>query len=93
MRRSNVPRQRFIDKLYRARAKPWGVIDQMRSKLKPHCAAVPFPIGLEEDNHEGVVDAIRHRVFYFDGVKGQPLHNVLSQMGDGCWNRVCCPRG
>lgn len=69
MRRYNVPRLCFINKLDRAGARPWNVIDQMRSKLRLNCAAMQCPIGLEED-HQGVVDLVHRRAYYFDGIKG-----------------------
>ena len=69
MRRYNIPRLCFINKLDRAGAKPWSVIDQMRTKLQLNCAAVQFPIGLE-DKHQGVIDIINNRAYYSDGIKG-----------------------
>lgn len=40
MRRYNVPRVIFINKLDRAGADPWKVMQQARDKLKINCAAV-----------------------------------------------------
>ncbi|KAJ7560279.1 hypothetical protein O6H91_04G121600 [Diphasiastrum complanatum] len=72
MRRYNVPRLAFINKLDRAGADPWKVIDQVRKKLRHNCAAVQLPIGLENE-HRGLVDLVHDRAFYFNGVHGETI--------------------
>ncbi|UZJ54866.1 hypothetical protein CBS101457_004186 [Exobasidium rhododendri] len=69
MRRYNVPRVSFINKMDRAGANPWRVIDQVRTKLKMRAAAVQIPIG-SEDAFEGVVDLVRWKAVYNEGNKG-----------------------
>ena len=69
MRRYNVPRLAFINKMDRAGANPFRVITQLREKLKQNAAAVQVPIGAE-DNLRGVVDLVRMKAVYNEGVKG-----------------------
>lgn len=86
MRRYNVPRICFINKLDRVGAKPWSVIDQMRTKLRLNCGAVQYPIGLE-DGHQGVIDIINNRAYYFDGIKGNTIDTNCND--SSLWHRVC----
>ena len=72
MKRYNIPRIAFINKLDRMGANPWMVIEKMRSKLKHHAAAVQIPIGLE-GAHEGVVDLIGKRALYYKGSFGDEI--------------------
>ncbi|KAF9510879.1 hypothetical protein BS47DRAFT_1406237 [Hydnum rufescens UP504] len=69
MRRYNVPRISFINKMDRAGANPTRVINQIRQKLKMPAAAVQVPIGIESD-FKGVVDLVRWKALYNEGVKG-----------------------
>lgn len=69
MRRYNVPRISFINKMDRPGANPWRVINQIRSKLKIATAAVQVPIGVE-DELKGVVDLVRWKAIYNEGEKG-----------------------
>ena len=72
MKRYNVPRIAFINKLDRVGAKPIEIISQMKSKLKLNAAAVQIPIGLEE-SHQGVVDLITMTGYYFSGKSGSDV--------------------
>ncbi|KAI0791242.1 elongation factor G mitochondrial [Abortiporus biennis] len=72
MRRYNVPRISFINKMDRPGANPWRVINQIRSKLKIPAAAVQVPIGVE-DNLRGVVDLVRWKAVYNEGEKGNTI--------------------
>lgn len=69
MRRYNVPRVAFINKMDRAGSNPFRVIGQLRNKLKMNAAAVQVPIGSESDL-AGVVDLVRLKAIYNQGVKG-----------------------
>ncbi|KAI0067438.1 elongation factor G, mitochondrial [Artomyces pyxidatus] len=69
MRRYNVPRISFINKMDRPGANPWRVIHQIRTKLRMPAAAVQVPIGVE-DELAGVVDLVRWKAIYNQGVKG-----------------------
>lgn len=70
MRRYNVPRLSFINKMDRMGANPWRVIDQIRKKLNIGAAAVQIPIG-SEDQFNGVVDLVRWRAVYNTGERGE----------------------
>src|ERR1700733_4328824 len=70
MRRYNVPRLAFINKLDRTGANPFRVIEQLREKLRLNAAAVQIPIGLE-DKLEGVVDLVKMKAFIFSGANGE----------------------
>ncbi|XP_062179152.1 elongation factor G, mitochondrial isoform X2 [Phragmites australis] len=70
MRRYEIPRVAFINKLDRMGADPWKVLNQARSKLRHHNAAVQVPIGLEEE-FEGLVDLVELKAYKFEGSSGQ----------------------
>ena len=53
----------------RAGSNPFRVINQLRTKLRMNAAAVQVPIGAE-DNLRGVVDLVRMKAIYKEGVKG-----------------------
>ncbi|KAI0034828.1 elongation factor G mitochondrial [Vararia minispora EC-137] len=69
MRRYNVPRISFINKMDRPGANPWRVTEQIRQKLRMPAAAVQVPIGVE-DQLVGVVDLVRWKAIYNEGHKG-----------------------
>ena len=85
MRRYNVPRISFINKMDRLRmphrisprlltisrpgANPWRIVNQIRTKLRIPAAAVHVPIGIE-DEFKGVVDLVHWRAIYNQGPKG-----------------------
>ncbi|KAK5090314.1 Elongation factor G, mitochondrial [Lithohypha guttulata] len=70
MRRYNVPRITFINKMDRMGANPFKAVDQINSKLKLHAAAVQYPIG-SEDNFRGLVDLITMETIYAEGESGE----------------------
>ncbi|CAN1844447.1 Elongation factor G-2, mitochondrial [Linum perenne] len=72
MRRYEVPRVAFINKLDRMGADPWKVLNQARAKLRHHSAAVQAPIGLEEDL-KGLVDLVQMKAYYFHGSSGENI--------------------
>ncbi|ORY39975.1 translation elongation factor G [Rhizoclosmatium globosum] len=72
MKRYNVPRICFINKMDRAGANPWRIIDQLRQKLKLTAAAVQIPIGAESEL-EGVVDLVNMKAYYHEGAKGEKI--------------------
>lgn len=72
MRRYNVPRISFINKMDRPGANPWRVIQQIRTKLRISAAAVQVPIG-SEDALRGVVDLVRMKAIYNQGTKGNEI--------------------
>jgi len=70
MRRYNVPRVSFINKMDRMGANPFKAVEQINQKLRIPAAALQVPIG-GEDTFEGVVDLIRMKAIYNDGPKGE----------------------
>ncbi|KAH8428625.1 elongation factor G [Aspergillus melleus] len=72
MRRYNVPRISFINKMDRMGANPFRAIDQINSKLKIPAAAVQVPIGAE-DEFEGVVDLINMKTLVNVGPSGEEI--------------------
>ncbi len=72
MRRYKVPRLAFINKLDRAGANPFRVVEALREKLRHNAAFMQIPIGLE-DKLEGVIDLVKMRAFYFSGANGEVI--------------------
>lgn len=72
MRRYNVPRVTFINKMDRMGADPWKAIDQINAKLKTRAAAIQVPIGSEGDL-AGVVDIVKEVAYYNDGASGETI--------------------
>lgn len=72
MRRYNVPRVTFINKMDRMGANPFRAIEQLNTKLKIPAAAVQIPIGSESDL-KGVVDVIKMESIYNKGSNGEIL--------------------
>jgi len=70
MRRYNVPRLAFINKLDRAGSNPHRVMEQLREKLKLNAVPVQLPIGVEAA-HEGIIDLITNEAIRFEGESGQ----------------------
>ncbi|MEM7180916.1 MAG: elongation factor G [Spirochaetota bacterium] len=72
MKRYNVPRIAFINKLDRTGSNPFKVIEQLRDKLRHNAVAMQLPIGLEGD-HAGVVDLVTMKAYYFEGEAGMEI--------------------
>ncbi len=70
MKRYHVPRLAFVNKMDRAGANPFRVIDQLREKLHHNAVPMTIPIGAE-DAFQGVVELIGEKAFYFDGPNGE----------------------
>jgi elongation factor G len=72
MRRYNVPRLAFINKLDRAGADPARVTHQLKEKLRHNTITMQLPIGAEGD-FEGIIDLIKQKAYYFDGDNGEDV--------------------
>jgi len=70
MRRYNVPRLAFINKLDRAGSDPARVTSQLKEKLRHNTITLQLPIGAEAD-FEGIIDLIKMKAYYFDGDNGE----------------------
>ncbi|KAK2017184.1 translation elongation factor G [Colletotrichum eremochloae] len=69
MKRYNVPRISFVNKMDRMGANPWKAVEQINKKLKIPAAAIQVPIGAENE-FEGVIDLIEKKAYYFEGPRG-----------------------
>lgn len=72
MKRYKVPCIAFVNKCDRSGANPFKVIEQLETKLGHNPVAMQIPIGLEAD-HEGIVDLVTMKAFYFDGANGEDI--------------------
>lgn len=72
MRRYNVPRITFINKMDRMGADPFRAIEQINLKLKTPAAAIQVPIGAEADL-KGAVNIIDRVAIYNEGAQGEEL--------------------
>ena len=70
LKRYKVPRLAFINKCDRTGADPLRVTKQLKDKLMLNAHLVQMPIGLE-DKHEGIIDLITMKAYYFDGEHGE----------------------
>jgi elongation factor G len=75
MRRYNVPRLAFVNKLDRQGANPYRVCGQLREKLNLNAHMIQIPIGAE-DKLEGVVCLLRMRAFTFHGDNGNDIREA-----------------
>jgi elongation factor G len=72
MRRYNVPRLAFINKLDRAGADPARVTHQLKEKLRHNTITTQLPIGAEGD-FEAIIDLVTMKAFHFDGDDGEDV--------------------
>ncbi len=69
MKRYNIPRIAFINKLDRVGADPARVINEIEEKLGLTAVQLQLPIGLEH-SLKGVIDLVAMKALYFEGEKG-----------------------
>ena len=72
MKRYKVPCIAFVNKCDRSGANPIKVCGQLRNKLGHNSVMMQLPIGLE-DKHEGVVDLVAMKAYYFEGDNGERM--------------------
>lgn len=75
MKRYDVPCIAFVNKCDRAGADPLGVAQQLREDLGHNSVMIQHPIGLE-DKHQGVVDLVAMKAYYFDGEAGEVVREA-----------------
>ena len=75
MKRYDVPRLIFVNKLDRMGADPWNAIEQVRERLGLCAAAMQVNIGIE-NGLEGVVDLVTMEAIYFDGDSGEVVRKT-----------------
>jgi elongation factor G len=83
MKRYEVPRIAFINKMDRTGANPSNVIGQLESKLGLTAIPLQIPIG-SESSFQGVIDLIDRVAVYFDGEKGELVRReaIPPELGD-----------
>ncbi len=69
MKRYQVPRLAFVNKMDRTGANPFRVAEQLRTKLGAEAFMMQYPIGAE-DKFRGVIDLIEMKAYRFEGEKG-----------------------
>ena len=72
MKRYHVPRLAFINKMDRTGARPFAIIDDLKTKLGADAALMQYPMGLGE-KYEGSIDLVTMKAIYFDGAKGEQV--------------------
>jgi len=72
LKRYDVPRIAFVNKLDRVGANPFKVTDQLKEKLGHNAVMMQIPIGLE-DKHQGVVDLVSMKALFFEGEEGEQV--------------------
>ncbi|CDR40770.1 CYFA0S05e04280g1_1 [Cyberlindnera fabianii] len=75
MRRYNVPRVTFINKMDRMGADPFRAIQQINDKLKTPAAAIQVPIGSESEL-KGTVNIIDRVALYNEGAQGETIRTA-----------------
>jgi elongation factor G len=75
MRRYNVPRLAFVNKMDRSGADAYRVHQALRDKLRLNAVMMNIPIGAE-DRFEGVIDLLYRKAYYFDGANGETVREA-----------------
>ena len=70
MKRYQIPRLAFINKMDRTGANPQRVVKMLRDKLGAEAFLMQLQIGAEE-NFRGIVDLRTMKAFYFEGTQGE----------------------
>ena len=73
MKRYNVPRLAFVNKLDRQGANPYRVTDALIEKLRLNAVMIQIPIGLE-DQHRGHVDLTDMKAYINEGDNGEIIN-------------------
>ena len=73
MKRYNVPRLAFVNKLDRQGANPYRVTDALIEKLRLNAVMIQIPIGLE-DQHRGHVDLTDMKAYINEGDNGEVIN-------------------
>ncbi len=72
MKRYQVPRLAFINKMDRTGSNPASVVEQLQTKLDIEAVPMQLPIGAES-NFQGVIDLVTMQAAYFDGDNGEDV--------------------
>lgn len=72
MKRYQIPRLAFVNKMDRTGANPFRVMEQLRAKLGAEAFMMQLPIGAEE-NFRGVIDLVEMKSITFGGDRGETV--------------------
>ena len=75
MKRYNVPRIAFINKLDTPGADPIKVTEQLRDKLALNAIMYQYPIGIDS-SLEGVIDLVSMKGYLFKGDNGETIEEI-----------------
>jgi elongation factor G len=75
MKRYNVPRLAFINKMDRAGGNYHRVSAMLKEKLHHHPINLQMPIGAE-DKFEGIIDLVKMKAYYFRGDAGEDVEET-----------------
>jgi elongation factor G len=67
-----LPRLVFVDNLDHKGADPWEVVDQTRSKLQHHSAALQVPKGLG-DSFKGLINRVQSKAYFYHVSNGEKV--------------------
>jgi elongation factor G len=72
MKRYHIPRLAFINKMDRTGARPFSIVDDVKSKLGVDACLVQYPMGGGE-TFEGMIDLITMKAMRFEGDQGEEV--------------------
>src|SRR4029078_9974348 len=72
MKRYNVPRLAFINKMDRTGARPFAIVDDVKAKLGVDACLMQYPMGGGE-KFAGMIDMVTMQAMYFDGDDGEKV--------------------
>jgi elongation factor G len=72
MKRYNVPRIAFVNKMDNPGANYERVAEMLKEKLQHHPVCIQVPMGAEQD-FKGIIDAITGKAHFFDGNDGEKI--------------------
>ncbi len=70
MKRYNVPRIAFVNKMDRAGANAYRVCEQLREKLHHNAHMIQVPMGAEAD-YQGAIDLVEMKAYFHEGDNGE----------------------
>jgi elongation factor G len=75
MKRYNVPRIAFVNKMDRAGANAYRVCEQLREKLHHNAHMIQMPMGAEAE-YQGAIDLVEMKAYFHEGANGE---NVIAK--------------
>ncbi len=72
MKRYHIPRLAFINKMDRTGARPFSIVEDVKSKLGVDCCLMQYPMGGGE-KFAGMIDLVTQQAIYNEGTDGEKL--------------------